>query len=145
MKVSVQLKVSEKTNKNKLLLLGELYSKYQVALRFFYNYAKDNQLHRLRKRSLIEKELQKLYYTVKESLNMHSQLVQSARRDLVNDIMSWLKVGGKYPKFAEKPLTLVYGRSYRFFEQGKEFKLWAKICGVAYPLELGDRQTWIFN
>ena len=140
MKVSVQLKVSEKTNKNKLLLLGELYSKYQVALRFFYNYAKDNQLHRLRKRSLIEKELQKLYYTVKESLNMHSQLVQSARRDVVNDIMSWLKVGGKYPKFAEKPLTLVYGRSYRFFEQGKEFKLWAKICGVAYPLELGDRQ-----
>ena len=26
------------------------------------------------------------------------------------------------------------------FEHGKEFKLWAKICGVAYPLELGDRQ-----
>jgi len=35
---------------------------------------------------------------------------------------------------------LVHGRSYRLFEQGKEFELWAKICGVAYPLELGDRQ-----
>jgi transposase len=54
--------------------------------------------------------------------------------------MSWLKIGGKYPKFSEKPLTLVHNRSYRLFEKGKEFKLWAKICGVAYPLELGERQ-----
>ena len=135
-KLTVQLKVSEKTNK-KLLLLEELYGKYQIALNLFYNYAKDNQLHKLGKRSLIEKELQKLYYTVKESLNLHSQLVQSARRDVVNDIMSWLKVGGEYPKLSKRPLTLVYERSYRLFEQGREFKLWAKICGVAYPLELG--------
>jgi len=120
--------------------LEELYGKYQTALKLFYGYARDNQLHKLGKRSLIEKELQKLYYAVKESLNLHSQLVQSARRDTVNDVMSWLEVGGKYPKLSEKPLTLVYGRSYRLFEQGKEFKLWAKICGVAYPLELGDRQ-----
>jgi len=102
LKLTVQLKVSEKTNKTKLLLLEELYGKYQAALRFFYNYAKSNQLHRLGKRSLIEKELQKLYYTVKESLKLHSQLVQSARRDVVNDIMSWLKVGREYPKLGEK-------------------------------------------
>ena len=37
-------------------------------------------------------------------------------------------------------LQLVYNRSYRLFEHGREFKLWAKICGTAYPLELGDRQ-----
>ncbi|MCD6369834.1 MAG: transposase [Thermoproteales archaeon] len=120
--------------------IEELYDKYQTTLKLFYNYAKDNQLHRHGKRSLIEKELQKLYYTVKENLNLHSQLVQSARRDVVNDIMSWLKTGGEYPKLSKKPVTLVYNRSYRLFEQGREFKLWAKICGVAYPLELGDRQ-----
>jgi len=54
--------------------------------------------------------------------------------------MSWLEVGGEYPKLTEKPLTLVYDRSYRLFGHGREFKLWAKICGTAYPLELGDRQ-----
>jgi len=145
LKLTVQLKVSRKTNKAKLLFLEELYGKYQTALKLFYNYAKDNQLHRLGKRSLIEKELQKLYYAVKESLNLHSQLVQSARRDVVNDIMSWLKVGGEYPKLLEKPLTLVYDRSYRLFEHGKEFKLWAKICGVAYPLELGDTQLGLIK
>jgi len=134
------VKVSEKTNRRKLLLLEELYNKYQVALRLFYNYAKDNRVHELKKRTLIEKELQKLYYTVKESLNLHSQLVQSARRDVVDDIMSWLKTGGEFPKLSEKPLTLVYNRSYYLFEQGKEFRLWAKICGESYPLALGDRQ-----
>jgi len=140
LELTVQLKVSGKTNKRKLLLLEELYGKYQTAIKFFHKYVKDNQLHKLGRRGLIERELQKLYYTVKKSLNLHSQLVQSARRDVVNDIMSWLKIGGEYPKLTEKPLTLVYNRSYRLFEQGKEFKLWAKICGVAYPLELGDRQ-----
>jgi len=121
-------------------LLEDLYKKYQVAVKIFYNYVKSNKLHTFRRRSLIENELQKLYYRVKENLNLHSQLVQSARREVVNDIMSWLKIGGKYPKFSENPLTLVYNRSYRLFEKGKEFKLWAKICGVAYPLELGERQ-----
>ncbi len=66
MRLTVQLKVSEKTNKRKLLLLEELYGKYQTALKLFYNYAKDNKLHRLGKRSLIERGLQKLYYAVKE-------------------------------------------------------------------------------
>jgi len=139
-KLSVQAKVSGKTNRRKLLLLEELYNKYQVALRLFYNYAKDNRVHELRKRTLIEKELQKLYYTVKETLSLHSQLVQSARRDVVDDIMSWLKVGGEFPRLSEKPPTLVYNRSYYLFEQGKEFRYWAKICGVSCPLELEDRQ-----
>ena len=107
MKLTVQLKVSEETNRVKLLRLDELYAKYQMALKLFYNYAKENQLHRLEKRLKIERELQKLYYTIKESLNLHSQLVQSARRDVVNDIMSWLETGGEYPKLSEKPLTLV--------------------------------------
>jgi len=107
LKLTVQLKVSEETNRVKLLRLDELYAKYQMALKLFYNYAKENQLHRLEKRLKIERELQKLYYTIKESLNLHSQLVQSARRDVVNDIMSWLETGGEYPKLSEKPLTLV--------------------------------------
>jgi IS605 OrfB family transposase len=141
LKVSVQVKVSGKANRRKLLLLEELYSKYQAALKLFYNYAKDNRVYELKRRTLIEKELQqKLYYTIKESLNLHSQLVQSARIDIVNDITSWLKVGGEFPKLSEKPPTLVDGRSYHLFEQGRGFKLWAKICGTAYPLELGDRQ-----
>jgi putative transposase len=140
LKISVQVKVSGKTNRRKLLLLEELYSKYQTALRLFYNYAKDNRVHELKRRALIEKELQKLYYAIKEGLNLHSQIVESARRDIINDIMSWLKVGGEFPKLSEKSPTLVYNRSYRLFEQGKEFKYWAKICGIAYPLELGDRQ-----
>jgi IS605 OrfB family transposase len=140
LKLSLQVKVSRKTNRRKLLLLEELYGKYQTALRLFYNYAKDNKVYELKRRTLIEKELQKLYHTIKESLNLHSQLVQSARRDIVNDIMSWLEAGGEFPRLSEKPPTLVYNRSYRLFEQGKEFKCWAKICGTAYPLELGDRQ-----
>ena len=140
MKLTIHLKVSEKTNREKLLKLEELYSKYQMALSLFYNYARDNKVYELRKKTLIERELQKLYYTVKESLALHSQLVQSARRDIANDMVSWLEVGGEYPKLNEKPVTLVYGRSYRLFEHGKEFKLWAKICGIPYPLEPGDRQ-----
>jgi len=35
MRLTVQLKVSEKTNKRKLLLLEELYGKYQTALKPF--------------------------------------------------------------------------------------------------------------
>jgi len=140
LELSVHVKVSEKTNRRKLLLLEELYAKYQTALRLFYNYAKENKVYELKRRTPIEKELQKLYYTIKESFNLHSQLVQSARRDVVNDVMSWLKVGGEFPRLSEKPPTLVYNRSYRLFEEGKGFKCWAKICGTAYPLELGDRQ-----
>jgi len=145
LKLTVQLKVSEKTNREKLLKLEKLYDKYQMALRLFYNYAKDNKVYELGKRTLIENELQKLYYTVKESLELHSQVVLSARRDIVDDIMSWVKTGGDYPNLTEKPITLVYGRSYRLFEHGKEFKLWAKICGIPYPLELGDRQLQLIR
>jgi IS605 OrfB family transposase len=140
LKLTVQAKVSGKTNKSKFLLLEELYTKYQTAIKLFYHYTKDNKVHELKKRGAIEKELQKLYYSVKKSLNMHSQIVQSARRDVINDIMSWLKVGEEYPELSEKPITLVYERSYRLFKEGKEFKLWAKICNIAYPLELGDKQ-----
>lgn len=79
-----------------------------MALKLFYNYAKDNKVYRLKKRRLIENELQKLYYAVKETLNLHSQLVQSARREVVNDIVSWIAVGDKFNPLRRVKLERIY-------------------------------------